>query len=623
MSDAQGSYPSIGDHAIIGNCRAAALISHGGELDWLCLPRFDAPALFAAVLDQHRGGSFVVRPSAPFATVRRYVENTTVLETTFTTPQGRLRLLDLMPVASEADKRHELWPEHEVLRIVEGLEGEVDVEVLCDPRPRYGAVVPQVIDRGRLGICFGHGAEVLVLHSDIPLERSADQPGVRGHAGLRPGERRYVSLTYTQREPAVLPMSGEAAERTMTQTIGWWQTWAARCRYQGAYRSAVVRSALTLKLLTYAPSGAVVAAPTTALPEQIGGVRNWDYRYCWLRDASLTLRALMDLGYVEEAEAFLAWTLHATRLTWPELQILYDVHGETRLRERELTHLEGYAASRPVRIGNDAVNQLQLDTYGEVVDAVFEYVQRGGTLDRATRRLLARLGQTVCRRWREPDEGIWEVRGGRQHHTHSKAMCWVALDRLLRLDASGHVRVPVHEFREARKAIRSAIEAHGYNPQLDSYVSVFDGERVDASLLLLARYGYVEPNAPRMLATCARVHERLGKNGMLYRYRTDDDGLPPGEGAFGIASFWAVDCRSRQGAVDEAATTFEQLCALGNDVGLFAEEFDAETGAPLGNFPQAFTHVGLIDAALTLDEARGRGVRGTVHPHIHEVEPGS
>ena len=258
-----------------------------------------------------------------------------------------------------------------------------------------------------------------------------------------------------------------------------------------------------------------------------------------------------------------------------------------------------------------------------MIDAVFAYVQRGGTLDRATGRLLTRLGQTVCRRWQEPDEGIWEVRSGRQHHTYSKAMCWVALDRLLRLDAAGHLRVPVHAFSETRKAIRAVIEAHGYNPRLESYVSVFDGEGVDASLLLLARYGYVEPNAHRMLATCARVHECLGKNGMLYRYRTHDDGLPPGEGAFGIASFWAVECRNRQGAVDEAATTFEQLCALGNDVGLFAEEFDAETGAPLGNFPQAFTHVGLIDAALTLEEARGRGVRGTVDPHNDEVDPGS
>jgi GH15 family glucan-1,4-alpha-glucosidase len=604
------SSPStIGDYAIIGDCRAAALISRSGSLDWLCLPRFDAPSIFAALLDRRRGGCLAVRPTAPFTTVRRYRDDTNVLETTFTTDQGRVRLLDLMPVASEADKQHELWPEHEVLRAIECLEGEVEVEVVCDPRPHYGEVVPRLTDRGPLGYCYVHGGEALMVRSDIPLRLSANQPGLCSRTRLRQGQRCYVSLIYVHGEPAVLPVSGGEAERKIAQTLRWWRAWASCCRYTGPYRAAVVRSALTLKLMTYAPSGAVVAAPTTSLPERIGGIRNWDYRYCWLRDASLTFQALMDLGYGQEAEAFLAWMLHATRLTWPELQVLYDVHGETRLRERALPHLEGYAGSRPVRVGNDAANQLQLDTYGEVVDAVFAFVQRGGRLDRATARMLVGLGKTVCRRWREPDEGIWEIRGGRRHHTYSKAMCWVALDRLTKLHEAGHLRAPVQRFAQAREAIRETIEARGYNERLDSYVSVFDGDEVDACLLLLARYGYVEPTSPRMLATCARVHERLGKNGLLYRYRMANDGLPPGEGAFGIASFWAVDCRCRQGAVDAAAAAFEHLCTLANDVGLFAEELDPETGAPLGNFPQAFTHVGLIDAALTLEEFTGQGVR--------------
>lgn len=618
MDDARTSSPPIGDYAVIGDCRSAALISRDGSLDWLCLPRFDAPSLFGALLDRRRGGSFVVRPTGPFTSARRYVEDANVLATTFTTDRGALRVLDLIPVASEEDKRRQLWPEHEVLRVIEGIDGEVEVEVVCDPRPRYGEAIPTLADRGRLGYCYQDGGEALVLRSEIPLGTAASLPGARGRARLRAGERRHLSLVYAHGEPAVLPTFGEAAQERVARTIRWWQAWTARCRYTGPHRGAVVRGALTLKLMTYAPSGAVVAAPTTSLPERIGGIRNWDYRYCWLRDASLTLRALMDLGYEREGQAFLAWMLHATRLTWPELKILYDVHGGTRLPERELAHFEGYAGSIPVRIGNAAADQLQLDVYGEVVDAVFEFVRRGGRLDRATARLLLGLGRTVCRRWGEPDEGIWEVRGGRRHHTYSKAMCWVALDRLIRLHEAGHLQAPVATFSRERDAIRACIEARGYHAGLGSYVSVLDGNELDASLLLLARYGYAEPASPRMASTCVRIHERLGVNGLVYRY-AGDDGLPAGEGAFGIASFWAVECRVRQGDVDGAEATFAHLCSLANDVGLFAEEIDPATGAQLGNFPQAFTHVGLIDAALTLEEARGRRVEQPARARAGDV----
>ena len=605
-------HPSIADYAIIGDCRSAALISRDGSLDWLCWPRFDSPSLFGALLDQSKGGRFLVRPVGPFSAERRYVPDTNVLETTFRTSSGALRLTDLMPVCSEADKRSQLWPQHEILRSIECLAGEVEVELVCDPRPDYARTTPRLRDRGALGIHYEHRDTVLVLRAELPLTLSDDAGGARGRAALRAGERRHVSLVFSQGEPAVIPPLGAAAERKIRTSVEWWRQWAARCTYAGPYREAVVRSALTLKLMAYAPSGAVVAAPTTSLPEQPGGARNWDYRYCWLRDASLTLQALFDLGYPAEAEAFLAWLIHTTRISWPELQILYDVYGRPDLKEKQLDHLAGFGGARPVRVGNGAEGQLQLDVYGEVLDAVYQFVQRGGRLDRATARMLVGFGDTVCRRWREPDEGIWEIRAGPREHTYSRAMCWVALDRLLRLHAAGLLRAPAPQLARERAAIREEIERRGFDAELQSYVSVLGGDTLDASLLQLGRYGYADPSSPRMRGTLAAVRARLGRNGLLYRY-LEDDGLAAGEGAFGICSFWAVTAQALGGDPRGATEAFEHLLRYANDVGLFAEEIDPGSGAPLGNFPQAFTHVGLIDAALTLVGA-DRHLTGAVEP---------
>ncbi|HET7617752.1 MAG TPA: glycoside hydrolase family 15 protein [Vicinamibacterales bacterium] len=599
------AYPPIADYAIIGDCRSAALISRDASIDWLCLPRFDGPSVFTALLDQQRGGRFRIAPTGPFEVTRRYVDGTNVLQTTFRTPDGAVRVTDLMPVADEETKTRELWSEHEILRRIEGLEGQVEVEVYYEPRLDYARTPICLRAHPQGALIAEDGSRVLLMRSDIPLTIEAGGRLARARPVVRTGDSLLLAWSFTQGWPAVMPAEGAHALRQIDGTIAWWRAWSDQCTYDWEFRDIIVRSALTLKLLTYAPSGAIIAAPTTSLPEHIGGVRNWDYRYCWLRDASLTLRALLDLGYNVEGEAFLSWLLHATRLTRPKLQILYDVYGEARLPESELDHLEGYRGSRPVRVGNKAAEQVQLDVYGEVADAVHQYVIRGGRIDRATGRLLVGLGNTVTKMWRDPDEGIWEPRSGKHQHTHSKVMCWVALDRLIALHDDGHLKAPVDAYRRERDEIRRVVEAHGWNASLESYTSALDMPVVDASLLRLAFCGFADPRGERMRGTRRAIDRQLTKNGLVYRYFFDD-GLPGDEGAFGICSFWAVEACALSGNFEEALAWFERLLSYANDVGLFAEEIDPDTGEQLGNFPQAFTHVGLINTALTLARLAGR-----------------
>jgi GH15 family glucan-1,4-alpha-glucosidase len=598
---AMRAYSAISDYAIIGNCRTAALIDRSGSLDWLCLPRFDSPSMFGALLDARKGGRFRVGPVGSLRGERRYIADTNVLETEFTSETGVLKLTDFMPVDDESAKARTLWPEHEIVRVVECVAGSVDVEVFCDPQPDYARRQRVLKRQGALGFIYSHGRAALVLRSELPVEPIADG-SLYGRQRLLAGQRLTISLTFDEGEPAVLSPLGDWPGAQLQSTLAWWRAWAKRCQYSGPYRTQVVRSALLLKLMTFAPSGAVIAAPTTSLPEKIGGVRNWDYRYCWLRDASLTLRALFELDYNAEAEAFLAWLLHTTALSWPELLVLYDVYGETRIPERELPHLEGYLRSRPVRIGNAARDQLQLDVYGEVVGAAFRFTNLGGHIDHATAKLLRGLGTTICKRWPEPDAGIWEIRGGLYQHTVSKALSWVALELLLRMHQAGHLRVPVEPFQQNRAALQQAIETRGYNSELDSYVAIFDSDVLDASLLLLPLHGYLDHRAPRMCSTARRIREQLGRNGLLYRYAIPD-GLPQGEGTFTVCSFWDVIQQAGAGELHAARSQFEYLLGFANDVGLYAEELDPDTGAALGNFPQAFTHLGLINAALALEQA--------------------
>jgi len=588
----------IQDYAAIGDGRAVALVGRHGSIDWLCWPRFDSPSIFGAILDED-AGSWSLAPTAASRVTRRYVDDTNVLETRFDTDTGTLVVTDLMPVASEEDKGRLLLPDHEILRVAECVRGEVEVEMRFAPRPGYGCRPGRVRHAGRLGVRVETGADLLVLRSDGPLDITAEGEVV-GRERLRAGDAVHVSLTFADDWPAVLPPLGEWSRAAIARSVAWWRQWASRLRYDGPRRDMVIRSALALKLLVYAPSGAVVAAPTTSLPERLGGDLNWDYRFCWLRDAAFTVRALFALGCSSEARAFVDWLLHATRLTQPELRILYDVHGNAPMEERILERFSGYLGSPPVRIGNAAAGQRQLDVYGEVIEAVVHFVRAGGTIDRDTERTLCAFGEYVCRHWREPDEGIWEPRSGAAHNTHSRVLCWTALDRLLQLHALGLLgRAPAPMFQAQRERIRREVEARAWNPDLNSYMAQLDGDRTDATLLLLPWYGFEEAGGDRMRGTYARVREELGAGrGLLYRYRTVDS---PGEGAFGICSFWGAEYLALGGGTpEEARDLFERLCRSANDVGLFAEEIDPATGAALGNFPQAFTHVGLINAAVSL-----------------------
>jgi GH15 family glucan-1,4-alpha-glucosidase len=600
--------PKIRDYGLIGDCRSTALVSKYGSIEWLCWPRFDSPSIFAAMLDREKGGHWSIAPTGDYEVERAYIDHSNVLETRFSCSSGTASLIDLMPVASEEFKRKTLLPDHQLIRELRCTSGEIEVAVDFFPRSDYGSKSVQIHTLRKLGLRMDVGRGAYWLHSTIPMNVESD----RAHAtiSLKQGDVIRFSLTYAEESPAVLPALGETMDDAIQRSVQWWERWAAICRYDGPYREAVLRSALALKCLAYAPSGAVIAAATTSLPERIGDSLNWDYRYCWLRDASLTIRALLGLGYYNESASFLTWMLHTTRLTHPELSVMYTVFGRIVPREQELKNLSGYFGSPPVRIGNGARNQLQLDIYGETVEATAQYAEYDdyfGSFDRMTQATLIGLGKYVAKNWDQPDEGIWEPRCGRVNHTHSRLMCWTTLDRLLALDEKGKLQgVPRVWFMRERDRIREQIETRAWNAELRSYVSVLDGAELDSTLLRLDWYGFEHADSERMTRTYERVREKLGAGkGLLYRYQRS-----PEEGTFGVCAFWGVEHLALAGKFDEAHEAFQQLLQYQNDLGLFAEEIDPETGDALGNFPQAFTHVGLISAALTIAEQE----RGKAHP---------
>jgi GH15 family glucan-1,4-alpha-glucosidase len=599
--------PKIQDYAVIGNGRSAALVSKYGSIDWLCWPRFDSESIFARILDQKIGGHWSIGPAGNSQSSRRYIDNTNVLETTFADASGKIVLSDFMAVASERHKQSLLWPEHELIRQVDCVEGEMELAVEFNPRPGYGRVAPKIKNIGKFGWKIDIGTIVFTLRSDVELAPNSDG-GLTASLKLEAGDSIAFSFTLSGEAPAVIPPLGALVGEKLTLTINWWQEWAAQSNYRGPYENQVTRSALVLKLLSYAPSGAIIAAPTTSLPERIGGDLNWDYRFAWLRDAAFTVHALYGLGYKDDAQAFVAWLLHATRLTRPGLRTIYDVFGECPPDEHELSYLSGYADSRPVRLGNAAIEQLQLDVYGEVVEAVSHFTGQDKKPDRDVQTMLRQFGEYVCEHWQEPDNGIWEERGLPRRYTHSLLMCWVALDRLLEMHARGQLHgIAVKKYEAERQRIREEIETRAWNSKLTAYTQACDSEVMDATALLLTYHGFAEASSQRMLQTHQRIRERLvPRRGLVHRNEESKDRQ---EGAFAACSFWEVNYLARSGNLSGAREIFEAILDYANDVGLFAEEIDPLTGDARGNFPQGFTHLGLINAALSLRDSEHVGRR--------------
>jgi GH15 family glucan-1,4-alpha-glucosidase len=523
------------------------------------------------------------------------VAESNVIETRFETRSGRAVLTDLMPVKDSAQET--MVPDHEVVRRLTCTGGEIELVAELVMRPKYGEEKPAIENAGKLGYRIHCGRGIAWLRATHPLE--IGEGVLRSRTRLKQGESMFLSLSYSDNAPAVLPALERIPER-IEATVRWWRQWVGQAKYDGEFKEEVMRSALALKLLIFAPSGAIVAAPTTSLPERVGGSLNWDYRYCWLRDASLTIRALLELGFWDEAASFLDWMLHATRLTQPELRILYTVFGNPAPPERELQALAGYRGSRPVRVGNAARGQLQLDVYGEVIDAAAQYAFHGGELDREMQKALIGFGDYAAEHWHLPDEGIWEPRTGRRHHTHSRLLMWTALDRLVSLCRQGKVeRKRMNRYAPQAAAIHREIENRSWNQKLASYVSELDGDQLDASLLLLSWYGFEKAGSPRMRDTYQAIRERLGTpDGLLYRYQSEEP-----EGTFALCSFWEAEYLALGGGtIDETRDLLRRLIGYQNDLGLYGEEIEAASGQALGNFPQAFTHVGLIGAALSLDQ---------------------
>ena len=600
----------IEDYALIGDCETAALVSRTGSIDWLCWPRFDSSACFAALLGDHNHGRWLIAPKHPKPTIRRrYREHTLILETDFETPEGAVTVIDFMPLRGHAS---------DLARIVVGRRGRVEMHTELILRFYYGAFVPWVtrLDDGALRAVAG--PDMVLINTPVELE-GKDLTTV-GEFVVNAGD--FVPFVMTFMPSHLPPRSPVNPRKALDDTERFWREWSQKNRYRGEWQNPVERSLITLKALTYKPTGGIVAAPTTSLPEQIRGERNWDYRYCWLRDATFTLLALMDAGYFEEAGAWRDWLLRAAAGSPSQMQIMYGLGGERVLRENEIEWLPGFENSKPVRVGNAAYRQLQLDVYGEVMDALHQ--GRRGGLARSLEwwGLQQALIKHLATVWQQPDQGMWEVRGGPQHFTYSKVMAWVAVDRAIKSAEEFRRDGVVHKWRELRDKIHAEVCEKGFDREIGAFVQAYGSKQLDASALMIPIVGFLPCDDPRIRSTVEQIERHLLVDGFVLRYDSaaTDDGLPPGEGAFLACSFWLADNYVLQGRFDEARALFERLLSLRNDVGLLAEEYDPRTKRQLGNFPQAFSHIALVDTAFNLGRhemqdgmrpAEQRGRRGS------------
>lgn len=603
----------IADYGVIGNLRTLALVGTSGSIDWCCFPDVDASSVFAALLDPRRGGHFRVAPVRPYGVSRRYLDATNVLETTFDAEGGRLVVTDFMPLRGsiEPGESHEAPPEIHRLLHAEG--GRVEVEVSWAPRFDYARAMPRfhTVPNGVVATATDERIVLAGLPEARPDAAAPEGPIVEARFTLEPGEVRPLVLRW---DSADATCARSLSLRALEDTVQSWRAWARKPEatgdraWAGYWNEHVIRSELTLKLLTYAPTGAIVAAGTTSLPETLGGVRNWDYRYAWIRDAGLAAQALFAMGHRREAEVFIDWAEYHARTHGEErwgLRLMYDVHGAAELPENTLDHLAGYADSQPVRVGNGASDQLQLDVFHELISAAYEITRLGGDLVVDTWPFLAHLATRASEVWPHDDAGIWEMRNDPAPFVYSKAMVWTALDRALRLADEGRIAGDTAKWTAARNRVRAETLARGYNEDLGAFTLIYDGDALDAANLLFPVHEFLPVEDPRVRSTIDRTLERLTANDLVYRYRVDD-GLPGEEGAFALCTFWMVDALALSGRLDEAYRIFDGITARVNDLGLLSEQIDPNSGAFLGNFPQAFSHIGLINSALYLAHMEGR-----------------
>ena len=596
----------IQDYALIGDCHSVSLVGRDGSIDWACFPRFDSTSVFAKVLDAEQGGFFQIAPGQNEPEITRaYIPDTNVLVTTFRTAEGVLELTDCMPVgAFDPERPAAVRSYSSILRKLVCTEGQVDARCMIAPRFEYGSFTPRFrLATDRTAEIVG-GADALWVAASHPLDIYHDS--IRANWSLRAGDEILVEVawseSFVERAPEEYPTPADLQAR-LDDTLQFWKDWLGSCRYSGEFDAPVRRSALALKTMTYAPTGALVAAPTTSLPEEIGGERNWDYRYTWIRDTTLTLNSLLVLGFRPEMDAFRHWLRRTTASRPQDIQIMYGIDGRRSLPEIELSHLKGHRGSVPVRIGNGAVKQLQLDVFGSMLEAAWLFVQAGGTVTQTNWEYLRGLADTVCVRWREPDQGIWEIRDEPRHFVHSKLLCWVALDRALSMARTLDLQGPLDHWENDRNEIHdyliNEVAADGWFPQYTG------GTAADASCLLIPAMGLIPPDHPITLATIAEVRRQLETDGLVHRYKQKDatDGLAGTEGAFLLCSFWLLDALIHSRQLQEARSLLEKLISLSNDVGLYAEEVDEHTGEALGNFPQAFTHMALVTSCAHLTAA--------------------